>query len=97
MAPEGREEPEGPEELGEAEELAPDAAAPISYHLTEAANKVAALEARCHELVLLAHRADNRLAEFQRHAASFSVRYPRSVVALIEDARLLLTRAQEII
>lgn len=59
---------------------------PISYHLSEAARKVAALEARLNEVQLLARRADDTLSGFQRRVGS---------CPQIDEARALLTKALE--
>lgn len=71
------EEPEG--ELSDA---------PISYHLTEVATKVAALEARLTEVQNLARRADDALAVWQNTKMDH-------FDSLIGAARLHLTKALE--
>lgn len=77
-------EPEEP--LSEIDALEESAASPISYHLSEAARKVAALEARLLEVQLLARRADDTLSGFQRRVGT---------CPQIDEARAILTKALE--
>lgn len=65
-----------------------DEDSPISYHLTEVATKVAALEARLTEVQNLARRADDALAVWQNTRMDH-------FDSLIGAARLHLTKALE--
>jgi len=81
--------PGGPEEpLSEIDALEEPSAldAPISFHLTEVAQRVAALETRLVEVQLLARRADDQLSLAQRSGLNN---------CYVELARAHLTKALE--
>jgi hypothetical protein len=91
------ETPGGPEEELEETVLSPSgeakAAAPISYHLTEAAQTVTALKGRIEELQCLVRRADDRLAHWQRAMTMLHMyKWPE-----IDECRAYLTKALEIL